>query len=130
MKIFFLSVESLKIYEINRTCPQLFNIVSSLNTVHYNSEGISAQELIDHLQTEFGQNMDKKEVRRIFELFLKEKTQECIYLADIKSTCASLNLDYTHHEILTMLKDASALKNELTFDEFYVMMTECLIHIN
>jgi Ca2+-binding EF-hand superfamily protein len=123
-------VEGLKLYEINKTSPQLFDIINRLNNPSNNTDGMTYQEIIDELQQEFGKKMDRKEVRRIFDLFLKDKTQDSLYLADFKNTCANLNLDYSNHDILMMLKDASALKNELTFDEFYTMMTENLIHIN
>ena len=123
-------VEGLKHYEINKSCPQLYDIVCGLSNLSNNSDGISFQDLVDELQEKFGEEMDRKEVRRIFDLFLKDKEQDSIYLADIRNTCADINLDYGNHELIMMLKDASALKNEMTFDEFYVMMTTKLIHIN
>ena len=123
-------VEGLKLYEINKTCPSLYDIVSGLNTLTHNSDGITFQDLVDELQEKFGGKTDRKEIRRIFELFLKDKSQDSIYLADIRNTCADINLDYSNHDLIMMLKDASALKNEMTFDEFYVMMTTKLIHIN
>lgn len=122
-------VDFFKIQEIHKTCPQIYEIVSKLSTLDNNADGLKFQDIIDEIEEQFGQKMDKKEVKRIFELFLKDKTQEHIYLSDVKATVASLNLDYSHHDILLMLKDASALKNELTFEEFYVMLTESLIHV-
>ena len=123
-------VLGLKNYGINNTCPQLFSIVSGLDTAVNNADGITFPQLLEEINEKFGNKMDKKEVKRIFELFLKDKTQESIYLADLKNTCAEMNLDYLHHDLLMMLKDSSALKNEMTFEEFNVMMTEKLIHIN
>ena len=123
-------LQGLKTYGIDKSCPQLFDIICGLNNNTNNDNGVTAQELIDEVQQKFGEKMDRKEVRRIFELFLKDKTQDSIFLADVKKTCADMNLDYSHHDLLMMLKDSSALKNEMSFDEFYVMMTEKLIHIN
>merc|ERR1712032_255690 len=123
-------IEGLKLYEINKSCPQLYEIVCGLSNPSNNSDGITFQNLVDELQEKFGEKMDRKEIRRIFELFLKDKDQDSIYLADIRNTCTDINLDYSNHDLIMMLKDASALKNEMTFDEFYVMMTSKLIHIN
>jgi Ca2+-binding EF-hand superfamily protein len=108
-------------------CRNLYEIVEILNTPENNEKGIVFSDFLDAFYENFGTTNDKKEIRRLFELFLKEKDSDSIFLGDLKRTSEEIGMVYDKSDLISLLKQISALKNELTFDEFYIMLTDKLI---
>ena len=84
-------------------------------------------EFINAIENNLGNKLGKKEIRRVFELFVKEKEDDSIYVGDLFRISEELNLGLTRTHLAGLLKDVSALKNEMKYEEFELMLLDKLI---
>lgn len=123
-------LKGLKESGCDQSCRSLYEIVEFLNTKDNREEGITFNDFIEAIKNEMGYTTDEKELRRLFELFLKDKTSDYLGVSDLKATLESMNMYYDVKEIRTLLQDITHMRDSMTFEEFKLMITEKLIISN
>jgi len=111
-------------------CGSLYEIIEFLNTKENREEGITFNIFLDHIVEHFGFTTNRKEVKRIWELFVTDKESEILVVNDLKKVSENMDLGFDRHDLVLLLKEISALKNEMTFEEFYLLISDKLIISN
>ena len=71
-----------------------------------------------------GDKKSKEGIRRIFELFIDDPNADTITLSSLKKISKELGENMSDEELKDMLERASKNGVELTFEEFYDIMTK------
>ena len=71
-----------------------------------------------------GDKKSKEGIRRIFELFIDDPNADTITLSSLKKISKELEENISDEELKDMLERASKNGVELTFEEFYDIMTK------
>jgi Ca2+-binding EF-hand superfamily protein len=123
-------LKTLKEQGFDIKCGLLYEIVTFLNTKENREEGITFKTFLDTINEDFGFTTNRKEIRRIWELFVADKESDIMVVNDLKKVCDSLGFGYDRHDLVVLLKEISALRNEMTFNEFYLLISDKLIISN
>ena len=123
-------LKALKEQGFDLKCGLLYEIVAFLNTKENKVSGITFKDLLDSVNENYGFTTNKKEVRRIWELFVSDPESDLLIVNDLKKVSDNMGFDYDRHYLVLLLKEISALKNEMTFEEFYLMISDKLIISN
>ena len=86
--------------------------------------GISFDDFVDAINDKLGDKESKEGIRRIFDLFIDDPNADTITLSSLKKISKELGENMSDEELKDMLERASKNGVELTFEEFYDIMTK------
>ena len=78
----------------------------------------------DAINDKLGDKESKEGIRRIFDLFIDDPNADTITLSSLKKISKELGENMSDEELKDMLERASKNGVELTFEEFYDIMTK------
>ena len=117
-KEFKSNMESLGLHEKE---PFIFSIINELDTEEA-KKGVSFDELINAIDNKLGNKNSKEEIKKIFELFADEKSNN-ITILSLKNAGNKSGYKLSNEQYKLLMEKASKSGNEITFDEFYKIMT-------
>ena len=86
--------------------------------------GISFDDFVDAINDKLSDKKSKEGIRRIFDLFIDDPNADTITLSSLKNISKELGENISDEELKDMLERASKNGNELTFEEFYDIITK------
>ena len=86
--------------------------------------GINFDDFVDAINDKLGDKESKEGIRRIFDLFIDDPNADTITLSSLKKISKELGENMSDEELKDMLERASKNGVELTFEEFYDIMTK------
>ena len=86
--------------------------------------GIDFDTFINAINEKLGDKESKEGIQRIFELFIDDPNESTITLNSLKKIARELGENMSNEELKDMLERASQNGTELTFEEFYEIMTK------
>ena len=105
--------------------PTIYQLIADLDTPEAaRNGGISFDDFVGAINDKLGDKESKEGIRRIFDLFIDDPNADTITLSSLKKIAQELGENMTAEELKDMLERASANGTELTFDEFYEIMTK------
>jgi centrin-1 len=105
--------------------PTIFQLIAELDTPEVSKRGgIDFDSFVEAINNKLGDKETKEGIRRIFELFIDDPNQETITLASLRRIARELGEQMSNDELKDMLERASSNGTELTFEEFYDIMTK------
>jgi Ca2+-binding EF-hand superfamily protein len=105
--------------------PTIFQLISELDTPEAAKRGgIDFDNFVDAINNKLGDKESKDGIRRIFDLFIDDPQGDTITLSSLKRIARELGEQMSAEELKDMLARASSNGTELTFDEFYEIMTK------
>lgn len=105
--------------------PTIFQLIAELDTADAQKRGgIDFESFVEAINNKLGDKETKEGIRRIFELFIDDPNQETITLSSLRRIARELGEQMSSDELKDMLERASSNGTELTFDEFYDIMTK------
>ena len=120
-KEFKLNMEN---YGLNEKEPFIYSIINELDTEEAEKNGISFEELIKVIDDKLGNKKTKEGIKKIFELFLDKKEDSSITLLALKKAGNKYGHRLTNEQYKLLIEKASQNGNEITFDDFYKIMSE------
>ena len=117
-KEFKSNMESLGLHEKE---PFIFSIINELDTEEA-EKGVSFDELINAIDNKLGNKNSKEGIKKIFELFADEKTNN-ITILSLKKAGNKYGHKLTNEQYKLLMEKASQNGNEINFDDFYKLMT-------
>ena len=81
-------------------------------------------DFVDAINDKLGDKESKEGIRRIFDLFIDDPNADTITLSSLKKISKELGENMSDEELKDMLERASKNGVELTFEEFYDIMTK------
>ena len=105
--------------------PTIFQLIADLDTPEAaKNGGIDFDNFVEAINNKLGDKESKEGIRRIFDLFIDDPNSDTITLNSLKKRARELGENMTAEELKDMLERASSNGTELTFDEFYEIMTK------
>ena len=102
-----------------------YQIIADLDTPESERNGgISFDDFVDAINEKLGDKESKQGIRRIFDLFIDDPNADTITLSSLKKISKELGENMSDEELKDMLERTSKNGVELTFEEFYDIMTK------
>ena len=103
--------------------PTIYQLIADLDTPS-NAKGISFDDFVEAINNKLGDKETKDGIQRIFNLFIDDPNQNSITLSSLRRIARELGEQMSSDELKDMLERASSSGSELTFEEFYDIMTK------
>jgi len=105
--------------------PTIFQMIAELDTNEAQKRGgIDFTTFVDAINEKLGDKESREGIQRIFNLFIDDPTSETITLTSLRRIAKELGEQMSSDELKDMLERASNNGTDLTFDEFYDIMTK------
>ena len=105
--------------------PTIYELIADLDTPEAEKNGgIDFNTFIDSINAKLGDKESRDGIQRIFELFIDDPNETTITLNSLKKIARELGENMSNEELKDMLERASQNGTELTFEEFYEIMTK------
>ena len=105
--------------------PTIYSLIADLDTPEAaKNGGVNFDDFVGSINNKLGDKESKEGIHRIFELFIDDPNADTITLSSLKKIAQELGENMSAEELKDMLERASANGTELTFDEFYEIMTK------
>ena len=105
--------------------PTIYTLIADLDTPEAaKNGGVNFDDFVGSINNKLGDKESKEGIHRIFELFIDDPNADTITLSSFKKIAQELGENMSAEELKDMLERASANGTELTFDEFYEIMTK------
>ena len=102
--------------------PTIYQMIADLDTQE-NSGGINFDHFLDAITAKLGNKETKEGIARIFDLFDDDKTGT-INLHNLRRVAKELGETMSTEELKEMLERAASNGDEITFEDFYFIMTK------
>ena len=117
--------ETMKQLGFDTKNPTIFKIIEDLDTPESKkNSGISFSEFSELMSKRFRDKESKVGVRRIFDSFVDDVNAEYIPLESLKKIAKELGDKSSDDELKDMIECASKNNGQLSFDDFYYIMTK------
>ena len=105
--------------------PTIYTLIADLDTPEAaKNGGVNFDDFVGSINNKLGDKESKEGIHRIFELFIDDPNADTITLSSLKKIAQELGENMSAEELKDMLERSSANGTELTFDEFYEIMTK------
>jgi centrin-1 len=105
--------------------PTIFQLIAELDTAEAAKKGgIDFETFVEAINNKLGDKESEEGLRRIFNLFIDDPNSDTITISSLKRIARELGEQMSNEELKDMLERASSNGNELTFAEFYDIMTK------
>jgi Ca2+-binding EF-hand superfamily protein len=105
--------------------PVIYQLIADLDTPENAKKGgIDFNTFVEAINDKLGDRSSREGIKRIFQLFIDDPSQDTISLSSLKRISKELGEQMSADELRDMLERASSNGQELTFDEFYEIMTK------
>jgi Ca2+-binding EF-hand superfamily protein len=102
--------------------PTIYAMIADLDT-HENSGGINFDQFLDAITDKLGNKETRQGIHRIFELFDDDRSAT-INIHNLRRVAKELGETMSADELKEMLERAASNGDEITFDDFYFIMTK------
>lgn len=102
--------------------PTIYAMIADLDT-HENAGGINFEQFLDAITDKLGNKETRNGIQRIFELFDDDRTGS-INIHNLRRVAKELGETMSADELKEMLERAASNGEEITFDDFYFIMTK------
>ena len=104
--------------------PAVYQIIVELDTPENAKKGIDADTFIDAFNDKLGDRESKTGVQKVYDLFTNDGKQDTITVTSLSKVAKELGDDISPEELKAIIARASNNGNEITFDEFYEIITK------
>jgi len=115
------TMDQMNMYDKN---PAVYELIKSLCQNEFkNSDGINFDDFISAITNKLSDNSTKDNIKQVFDIFTEPRSNT-IPLSSLVHAARELRETVTEVELKEMLEKAGANGNEITFEEFYEIMTK------
>lgn len=105
--------------------PTIYQLIADLdNPENTKKGGVDFDSFVEEINNKLGDKETKDGILRIFQLFIDDPNQNTITLSSLRRIARELGEQMSSDELKDMLERASSSGSELTFEEFYDIMTK------
>ena len=117
--------ETMKQLGFDTKNPTIYKIIEDLDTPESKQKGgISFSEFSESMNKRLGDKESKEGARRIFDLFVDDPKAEYIPLETLKKIAKELGDKTPDDELKDMIECASKNNGQLSFDDFYYIISK------
>ena len=115
------SMQTLKLNEKN---PVIYEIFEEFDTPENSKNRLDYDEFVDLLNEKLSDRDSQKAISRIYEIFLGDSPSDTLTFESLKKVSQDVGEEMSDDQIRELFERASQNGKELTFDEFYAVMTK------
>ena len=117
-------IVSMQTLKLNEKSPIIYELFEEFDTPENSRNRLDYDEFVDLLNEKLSDRDRQKAISRIYEVFLGNSPGETLTFDILKKVCQDVGEDMTDTQIRELLERAGQNGKELTFDEFYAVMTK------
>ena len=102
--------------------PTIYSMIADLDT-HENADGINFENFLDAITDKLGNKESREGIARIFDLFDDDKSTS-INIHNLRRVAKELGETMSAEELKEMLERAASNGDEISFEDFYFIMTK------
>ena len=118
-------ISSMKALNYDKENPTMYNLLADLETFNSKkNERITFDEYVTAINAKLRDSESKEGVRRIFDMFIDDPNSDTININSLRKVALELGENMNNDDLKDMLERTSSSGKEITFDEFYEIMTK------
>ena len=117
-------VTSMQTLKLNEKSPIIYELFEEFDTPENSRNRLDYDEFVDLLNEKLSDRDSQKAISRIYEVFLGDSPSETLTFDILKKVSQDVGEEMSDAQIRELLERASQNGKELTFDEFYDVMTK------
>ena len=115
----------MKALNYDKENPTMYNLLADLETFNSKkNERITFDEYVTAINAKLRDSESKEGVRRIFDMFIDDPNSDTININSLRKVALELGENMNNDDLKDMLERTSSSGKEITFDEFYEIMTK------
>ena len=115
---------SMQTLKLNEKSPIIYELFEEFDTPENSKNRLDYEQFVDLLSQKLSDKESQKAIERFYEAFLANSNKETIDFDVIKQVAQDVGDDITEEQIRKMLERCSQNGKEMTFEEFYDVMTK------
>ena len=116
-------LEGMREAGVDEKNPVVYDLISQFDSGDYKN-GITFDQLIEEIDKKLADRESEEAIERIFQYYLEGPNKQTINTQDIKRLANEIGEDMDDDQAKRIFNKISKNGNELTFDEFYTVMTK------
>ena len=117
-------IESMQTLRLNEKSPIIYDLFAEFDTPENSKNRLDYEEFVDLLSQKLSDKDSQKSIERVYEAFLGESNKDTIDFDVIKKVAKDVGDDITDEQIRAMLERCAKNGKDMTFEEFYEVMTK------
>ena len=117
-------ITSMQTLRLNEKSPVIYELFEEFDTPENSKNRLDYEEFVELLSQKLSDKDSQKSIERFYEAFLSNTNKDTIDFDVIKQVAQDVGDDITDEQIRKMLERCSQNGKEMTFEEFYDVMTK------
>ena len=117
-------ITSMQTLRLNEKSPIIYDLFAEFDTPENSKNRLDYEEFVDILSQKLSDKDSQKSIERVYEAFLGESNKDTIDFDVIKKVAHDVGDDITDEQIRAMLERCAKNGKDMTFEEFYEVMTK------
>ncbi len=117
-------IVSMQTLRFNEKSPVIYELFEEFDTPENSKNRLDYEQFVELLSAKLSDTDSQKAIERIYEAFLSESNKDTIDFDVIKKVAKDVGDDITDEQIRAMLERCSQNGKDMTFEEFYEVMTK------
>ena len=117
-------ITSMQTLRLNEKSPIIYELFEEFDTPENSKNRLDYEQFVEMLSEKLSDKESQKAIERFYEAFLSESNKDSIDFDIIKKVAKDVGDDITDEQIRKMLERCSKNGKEITFEEFYDVMTK------
>ena len=117
-------VISMQTLRLNEKSPVIYELFEEFDTPENSRNRLDYDEFVDLLNEKLSDKDSQKAIARVYEVFLGDSPSETLSFEAIKKVVEDVGDDMTDTQIRELLERATQNGKDMTFEEFYAVMTK------
>ena len=117
-------ITSMQTLRLNEKSPIIYDLFAEFDTPENSKNRLDYEEFVDILSQKLSDKDNQKSIERVYEAFLGESNKDTIDFDVIKKVAQDVGDDITDEQIRAMLERCAKNGKDMTFEEFYEVMTK------
>ena len=115
---------SMQTLRLNEKSPIIYELFEEFDTPENSKNRLDYEQFVDILSSKLSDKDSQKAIERYYEAFLNETNKESIDFDVIKKVAKDVGDDISDEQIRKMLERCGKNGKDITFEEFYEVMTK------
>ena len=117
-------ITSMQTLRLNEKSPVIYELFEEFDTPENSKNRLDYEEFVDLLSQKLGDKDSQKSIERFYEAFLTNTNKDTIDFDVLKKVAQDVGDDITDEQIRKLLERCAQNGKDMTFEEFYDVMTK------
>ena len=119
-------VTSMQTLRLNEKNPVIYELFEEFDTPENSRNRLDYDDFVDLLNEKLSDKFSQKAIQRVYEVFLGDSPSETLSFEAIKKVVEDVGDDMSDSQIRELLERATQNGKDMTYEEFYAVMTKSI----